>query len=475
MRIGAAYIRVSTDDQLEYSPESQIETIQLYAKAHDIIVPPEFIYQEVDGVSGRKTARRHEFMRMIGLAKTKPKPFDIILVWKFNRFARNREDSVVYKSMLRKDLSIEVVSINEPLPDDDKLSILMEAFIEAMDEYYSINLGEDVRRGMTKKARLGEPVGAPPFGYRIENKKFYINPDTAPVVQMIFSEYLAGKSTRSLALKVCDMGITTISGGRFENRTIQYILNNPAYVGKIRYSPVGKATSNSNSPDLILADGQHEPIISKEIWERVQTKIVESKLINSKYQRSNEATSFILQGLVKCSSCGATLTRSSYNSLQCNKYVHGLCTVSHYISMPLMIDAVITCLENDFNTANFEIINKSSHPQVDVTGVVDAQLSRENQKLERVKFAYENGVDTLEEYKANKQKILDAISKLKQQFPAPAPTISKADFIKKYKHAPATLRNPAISESDKNQLLRSFVSHIVFNRKKNHVQVFYYS
>ena len=89
---------------------------------------------------------------MIGLAKRKPKPFDVILVWKYSRFTRNREDSVVYKSMLRKELNIDVISISEDV-GDDKMSILFEAMIEAMDEYYSINLAEEVKRGMTEKAK----------------------------------------------------------------------------------------------------------------------------------------------------------------------------------------------------------------------------------------------------------------------------------------------------------------------------------
>ena len=138
MKVAAAYIRVSTDDQLEYSPDSQLEKIKLYAEKNQILLPAEFIFLD-EGISGRNAAKRPAFNEMIGLAKRKPKPFDVILVWKYSRFARNREDSVVYKSMLRKDLNIDVVSVSEDV-GDDKMSILFEAMIEAMDEYYSINL-----------------------------------------------------------------------------------------------------------------------------------------------------------------------------------------------------------------------------------------------------------------------------------------------------------------------------------------------
>ncbi|MDE6580287.1 MAG: recombinase family protein, partial [Ruminiclostridium sp.] len=97
MKIAACYIRVSTDDQLEYSPDSQLEKIREYAKRNNMILPEENIFIEEEGISGRKAAKRHEFQRMIATAKSKPKPFDTILVWKFSRFARNREDSIVYK------------------------------------------------------------------------------------------------------------------------------------------------------------------------------------------------------------------------------------------------------------------------------------------------------------------------------------------------------------------------------------------
>ena len=110
MKIAAAYIRVSTDDQIEYSPESQRKALYAYAKAHDMVIPEEYIFAD-EGISGRST-RRPAFQRMIGTAKLKPAPFEAILVWKFSRFARNREDSIVYKSMLRKQCGIEVVSVS---------------------------------------------------------------------------------------------------------------------------------------------------------------------------------------------------------------------------------------------------------------------------------------------------------------------------------------------------------------------------
>ena len=114
MKVAAAYIRVSTDDQLEYSPDSQLSQIRRYAKNNDFVLPEEYIFVEEEGRSGRNSAKRPEFMRMIATAKKNPKPFDAILVWKFSRFARNRQDSIVYKSMLRKESANTLGTIKFP-------------------------------------------------------------------------------------------------------------------------------------------------------------------------------------------------------------------------------------------------------------------------------------------------------------------------------------------------------------------------
>ena len=132
MKIAAAYIRVSTDGQLEYSPDSQLKVVRDYAQKNGMLLPESFIFQEEEGISGKQAEKRPAFMRMVGMAKQKPKPFDCILLWKFSRFARSRRDSIVYKTMLRKQLGIDVISVTEQL-GDDKLSLLLEAVIEAMD------------------------------------------------------------------------------------------------------------------------------------------------------------------------------------------------------------------------------------------------------------------------------------------------------------------------------------------------------
>jgi len=135
-KVAALYIRVSTEDQAELSPDAQKRLLLDYAKKNDIIVPGDFVFTE--SVSGRHAQKRPEFQKMIALAKQPSHPIDAILVWKFSRFARNQEESIVYKSMLKKD-QVDVISVSEPLVDGP-FGTLIERIIEWMDEYYSIRL-----------------------------------------------------------------------------------------------------------------------------------------------------------------------------------------------------------------------------------------------------------------------------------------------------------------------------------------------
>lgn len=116
-KIAAAYVRVSTHMQEELSPDAQIRLIKEWANGHGYDLPEEFVFID-KGISGRKVKKRPAFLRMISMAKSKPSPFDAILVWKFSRFARNQEESIVYKAMLRNKHKIDVISISEPISDD---------------------------------------------------------------------------------------------------------------------------------------------------------------------------------------------------------------------------------------------------------------------------------------------------------------------------------------------------------------------
>lgn len=474
MKIAAAYIRVSTDDQIEYSPESQLKAIRDYAKRNDYILPDDFIFID-EGITGKTTKKRSEFQRMIGTAKITPKPFDAILLWKFSRFARNREDSVVYKSMLRKQLGIDVISISENL-GDDKMSILFEAMIEAMDEYYSINLAEEVKRGMTEKARRGEPLSVPPFGYSMKDGSLTPQSEEAIIVEMIFKEFINGMGKLAIAKKANAMGAVTHRGNAFENRTVDYILHNPVYIGKIRWNPSGRTNRDFYSKELIISQGTHSPIISEKLWEQAQERLKTTNRNKKRYVREASSPSHIFQGLIKCSNCGSTLIYSG-KGLQCHLYAKGRCEVSHYISIAKIEKLVIENIQNDFKNGNINISPKHRE-EVNRNEFVLKQISREKEKLARVKEAFEKGIDSIEEYSENKARIQNKISELTTQLASSSDASSNSKevrqaFISKYKAVVVTLTDPNSSIAEKNTILRMFVDEIVFNKSAASVHITY--
>lgn len=261
----AAYIRVSTEDQIEFSPDSQRKRIEEYAKSHRMLLPEQHIYLD-EGISGR-TARRPAFQEMIAAARQKPRPFERILVWKFSRFARSRQDSIFYKSMLKKECGVEVISITEPL-SGEPTSILIEALLEAMDEYYSINLAQEVRRGMNEKFSRGGVVTSPPFGYRAEDGRFVPDPAAAPIVPAIFADCLAGLSCLEIARKLNALGVRTIRGNPFESRTVRYILTNPCYIGQQR-----RRLRPGEPPTLV--PGTQPPLVSGAVFQEAQLRLAQ--------------------------------------------------------------------------------------------------------------------------------------------------------------------------------------------------------
>ncbi len=415
MKVAAAYIRVSTDDQIEFSPDSQLEKIKLYAERNQMLLPKEFIFMD-EGISGRNTKKRTAFNAMIGLAKRQPKPFDVILVWKYSRFARNREDSVVYKSMLRKELNIDVISISEDV-GDDKMSILFEAMIEAMDEYYSINLAEEVKRGMTEKAKRGGVLSIAGYGYKVENGEYVIVPEEAEIIRKVFNDYANGKGYLTIARSLNAMGIKSHRGNPIENRTIEYWLNNPVYIGKTRWNPDGKLSRKYGADTAIISDGTHTPIIEIETWEKVQEQMQLRKTKYRKYYNSDRKDlSHWLSGIVRCEKCGAVLSNQG-GFFGCSNRCKGLCDGVGYIKVSKLDDIVLNAL-SDIMLPNvkLEFAEPESVEQTkteDESKIISTQIQRLEIRLERVKSAYEEGIDTLEEYKTNKKTIIEEINNLK--------------------------------------------------------------
>ena len=479
LKIGAAYIRVSDERQDEYSPDSQLKLIRKYAKNNDYIIPDEYIFYD-DGISAKSTRKRVEFNRMIALAKSDDKPFESIFVWKFSRFARNQEESIVYKSLLKKK-GVSVISISEPIVDD-VFGSLIERIIEWMDEYYLIRLSGEVKRGMTEKASRGEPMCHPALGYDLINKQYVPNAESV-YIRQIFESYLNGMGEREIARNLALQGVRTHRGNPPDNRLIDYILHNPVYIGKIRWSTDGRAASTRDydNENIMIVDGTHEPLIDLDTWNKAQELLMENKLKYNRYQRREQPVQFMLKGLVRCDTCGATLVMQSTKcpSMQCHNYARGACSVSHSLSINKANKAVIEALETAVSTLQFTIepaVVKSESPGLDFDKLIDS----EKNKLKKVKEAYLSGIDTLEEYQQNKTEIQETIDRLENeqkanQAKADRNKVSKKEFSKRVVNVLDFIKSPDVSEQAKNEALRTIISKIIYVKPENRLDIIFYS
>lgn len=479
LKIAAAYIRVSTDDQEEYSPDSQIRLIREYARKNSYILPEEYVFQD-DGISAATARKRPAFNRMIALAKEKEPPFDVILVLMFSRFARNREESVLYKGLLRKQ-GISVISIKEPAVDGP-FGTLIESIIEWFDEYYLINLSAEVKRGMTEKFLRGEAMGTAPFGYRIDstNKTFVPDPEQADIVRSVFRAYADGAGFRDIAVQLGSMGVTTKRGNPPDNRFVEYMLRNPVYIGKIRWTPDHKTRYSRVhvSDGVEVVDGKHPPIVPMELWDAVQRRMDQRKAAYGKYQRQT-AADWMLRGMVRCSACGATLILTGKNtscpSLQCHNYAKGKCHASHALSLRKANAAVLAGLQNAVDHLDFDMIPRRTNSSRTGTTDYGRLLEQERRKLARCKEAYQSGVDTLEEYRENKTRLEDSIRRLQEQLDAAAAVpehFDKVAYAEKMASVISYLKTDA-AESAKNEALRSVVDHIIYQKANQHLALYF--
>ena len=459
----------------EFIDDTEILECIEYAKKNNIEVPEELIFFD-DGISAKTATKRTQFNRMIALAKEKEPPFNAILVWKFSRFARNQEESIVYKNILRKK-GIQVISISEPIIDSP-FGDLIERIIEWMDEYYLINLSTEVKRGMTEKLSRGEALCPPAYGYDIQDGKYIINSDEAPHIIEIFNDFLSGLPMRQIALKCAAKGLRTHRGNPFEARTIRYILYNPVYVGKIRWSTDGRASSlrDFSNPSTVIVDGIHEPIISQEVWDATQAKLTKIQTMYGKNQRPDQQVEWMLKGLMRCE-CGATLTMlgTSCPSMQCHAYTKGTgkCVTSHCLSISKANKLVIANLKKLVNNKQFNFV-----PAENITQTVDydALIKKEYARLARAKEAFLAEIDTVDEYRENKARITKAIKQLERERNShKAEEIDVDEFSERIRQVLRTVTDASVSEKAKNETLRTVIAKIVYEKSKKRLVFFFHT
>lgn len=474
MKLAAAYIRVSTEDQMDLSPDSQLEKIREYAARNDMLLLDQYIFHD-DGISGRSAEKRPGFQQMIATAKEPAHPFDTIIVWKFSRFARNQEESIFYKSILRSKCNVEVVSVSEPLIAGH-FGSLIERIIEWMDEFYSVRLSEEVKRSMTVNAKNGVLQSTPSFGYCVDAHQLVIVPEEADIIREIFSRFVAGDAMFAIAKDLSARGIRTHRGNPFENRTVDYILNNPVYIGKLRWTPTGRTRRNFKNEDSIISDSQHEPIIDLQTWNAAQTRCAELKKSYKRYGKPSTERKHWLCGIVRCSACGATLIWSNPAFLKCNNYARGRCSTTQHIRVDLLEEAFIDRLRHDMTfsesvSCTVQVISRQ--PQ---TQILQQKRSRLVSRMERLRESYLDGIESLESYRDAKQKMQQQLDDLDAQIASMnrQDETSSADLLRSSIAAVLkTLADPTATTAQKYESAMSIIDRCTFDKSQMLLSISY--
>ena len=302
------YARVSSEKQAEkdLSIPAQLKELSGYAAKNGYVVVKQFVDEAETG----KTTARPGFREMIVLSKAKEPPFEGILVWKLSRFARNREDSIIYKSLLRKK-GIQVISINEPI-EDSPSGKLLEGIIEVIDEYYSDNLAQDVLRGMREAASKGFFVGGkPPYGYDIvkvadgaaTRSKLDLHSTESPVVSRMFSESLRGRGIKEITKGLNQDGILNRAGKSWSCNRLYEILINEVYTGTFLWD---RSSMKGGTAAPIRVQHAWPAIVDTDTFNKVQAAM---SLRSPRITRPRSVTSeYLLGGLIRCKLCSTSMT-----------------------------------------------------------------------------------------------------------------------------------------------------------------------
>ena len=329
MKTAYAYARFSSDNQREESIEAQFYEIKKYAESEGILIKRYYSDEAISGL----TSNRPQFKEMIKDIMNNGN-VDYALVYKVDRFSRNKYQSAIYKEKLSR-RGVKVLYAAQRLSDTPEGG-LMEGILESFAQYYSDNLSTDTRRGQYNNARNGLfNGGIPPLGYSIDDEKRYkIDPYEATIVKSIFDMYLDGMSQSEIARELNKKGYKTSRKRNFAQTSISGILTNKKYIGiyehgriQLKYNTSGKKTLEVMRPDdqVVVNYDAIPPIIDKEVFEKVQKMIQDRANQKAVKQRHD----YPLRGLIYCE-CGQKMygytdtrypSNSRYRCKKCNNAI----------------------------------------------------------------------------------------------------------------------------------------------------------
>lgn len=490
-RRAALYARVSSERQADkdLSIPAQLKALRDFAARRGWSVHTEY----VDEAKSARSADRPRFQEMVSAARQKKPPFDCILVWKLSRFARNREDSIIYKKLLRKH-GVEVISINEQI-DDSPSGKLLEGIIEVIDEFYSANLSHDTIRGMKENAQRGYLNGStPPYGFekvklRVGNQnKYKLAPDKleAPVVRRMFRLCLENRGAKEIARVLNEDGVRTRRGRLWEVNAVHYILRNETYTGVLVFNRVHKNSVKAverPADQEIRVENAHPAVIDRETFQKAQ-KVIASRSPARVHPRTF-GSSYLLSGLVYCGRCGAHMAGCAAKSSRffyyaCHNRVRRGLAACHakLVSRDKLEQAVVARIKErvltDENLSQLvrlvnEEINGDRDKVSDQLLEKDTQIAVLNARLDKLYAALETGkfdMDDLaprvKELRAQIEALKTARIGLELQQAEKALSCSDADIRRYAGDMRSVLENGSLFE--RKTFLRQWVKRVTLDR-----------
>ncbi len=304
-KIAVVYARYSYHTQGEQSIEGQLAAAHAYADARGYTI----IHEYVDRAMTGRNDNRYEFQKM--LSDCSKKQFQVIIVWKVDRFGRNREE-ITFNKYRAKKHGVRVEYVAENLPDSPE-GVILESVLEGMAEYYSLQLSQNVRRGYLENAKKCKYAGGRvPFGYNLDDDKhFIIDPDAAPIVKRIFTMYAEGSTTFEIIRQLNAEGLHTRAGGEWTKNSLHNLLRNEKYIGIFDFKN-GEVRIENGVP----------AIVDKSVFYKVQELLkVNKRAPAHKWSRAD----YLLTEKLFCGTCGGVMVGESGTSKGGSKYTYYSC------------------------------------------------------------------------------------------------------------------------------------------------------
>ena len=311
------YTRVSTAMQVDgYSLDAQKAKMKAYADYNDYEIVGEY---EDAGKSGKSIEGRAQFSQMMEDIKSGKDGVSYVLVFKLSRFGRNAAD-VLSSLQVMQDFGVNLVCVEDGIDSSKDAGKLMISVLSAVAEIERENIRVQTMEGRIQKAREGRWNGGfAPYGYQLVDGKLIINEEEAEAIRVIYDQYVhTDIGANGIAKYLENHGIRKIprQNGKnplFDAHLIRLILKNPVYCGKIAYGrrKTEKVRGTRNEYKLVeqdnylLADGQHEAIVSEEVWQAAQVKLLAQAKKYEHVNRGKDEHVHLLSGIVKCPVCGA--------------------------------------------------------------------------------------------------------------------------------------------------------------------------